>query len=394
MTSEDSIWKGTEQMNSRERVEMVFRRERADHLPVYHVGFSSGVASELLGREAYVGGGIQQWREATALWQGEQAHQDFLERSFRDAIDLALLCEQDVVRTRYWRYPRKPTRRVDDYTYLYEYGSEGDWQVLRYDPASEQCTIADVVPKAAMSIDDLEVRVEAEERAILDYQPDEERFASELRAHSFLGNERVVRVNAGGISIPTDSVWLEATLLAPDLVGRHLDVQVERARRDLAFLSDRGLTWFFGGGDLASNDGPLYSARTFRKLLLPRLKRIVDAAHACGGRYFFCSDGNLWPVAYELFEVSGIDGYCEIDRLAGMDLRELRSRYPRLGLIGNISSYTAHVGTREQVVCETRACLDEARSCGGVVVGASNYFVPGTPIENVRAVLETIRQHR
>ena len=77
-----------------------------------------------------------------------------------------------------------------------------------------------------------------------------------------------------------------------------------------------------------------------------------------------------------------------------MDLPELRERFPRLTLIGNISSHTVHVGTRAEVVAETRACLEKAKRCLGVTAGASNYFVPGTPVENVVAVLETVRAHR
>ena len=73
-----------------------FRGEPTDVVPVYHLGFSSDIASALLGRTAYVGGGSQQWREATAWWQGEDAHDEFLERSFQDAIDVALLVDHDM----------------------------------------------------------------------------------------------------------------------------------------------------------------------------------------------------------------------------------------------------------------------------------------------------------
>lgn len=66
-------------MNSLERVQAAFRKEATDRVPVLHIGFSSAVASALLSREAYVGGGIQRWREAAALWQGEDAHREFIE---------------------------------------------------------------------------------------------------------------------------------------------------------------------------------------------------------------------------------------------------------------------------------------------------------------------------
>ena len=77
-----------------------------------------------------------------------------------------------------------------------------------------------------------------------------------------------------------------------------------------------------------------------------------------------------------------------------MDLGRLRERFPDLVLIGNISSHTVHVGSREDVVAEALSCLDQARQGTGIIVGTSNYFVPHTPIENVLALIETIRQYR
>jgi hypothetical protein len=379
-------------MNGRERVMAAFRHEQTDKTPICHIGFSSDVASALLGREAYVGGGIQQWREATALWQGADAHQEFLERSFQDAIDVALAVDNDIVRPSYWRYSTPPTRRIDDNTYLYEYGAEEEWQVLRYDPGTEQTNIVDYRPKA--SAEDLETVVEAEEREIESYQPTEERFAFEIRAQRLLGHERVIRVGAGGVGIPYRQLWLEATLLRPDLVRRHLEVQVERTRRNVPFLAAHGFRHFFAGIDFAGNDGPMYSPKTFVELFLPAIKRVSGVCHQYGGYHLFASDGNIWPVANALFGQGGIDGYYEIDRRAGMDLTRLRERFPRLVLLGNVSSHTVHLGTREEVVAEALSCLELAQSSTGIIVGTSNYFVPGTPIENVVALIETIREHR
>ncbi len=381
-------------MNSRERIETAFQRQNPDKVPVHHIGFSSEIASALLGREAFVGGGIQQWREARALWQGKDAHQEFLERSFQDAIDIALLCEHDLIRVRYWRYNKKPTRQIDENTFLYEYGDEENWQVLRYDPGSEQCHVFDYKPKTEPSLEDLQQQVAVQESAVAEYQPQEEDFEFEIRAQRRLGHEWVVRVDAVHLDIPTDPAWLEATILRPDLVARYLDVQLERAIRNVQFLAPLGFRYFFGGGDLASNDGPMYSPKTFTALMLPRLKRISDVCHQHGGYHLFASDGNLWPVADDLFGQSGVDGYYEIDRRAGMDLKKLRDRFPHLTLIGNISSHTVHTGSRAEIISETLSCLEEAKHSKGIIVGVSNYFVPHTPVENVIAVLETIRRYR
>ncbi len=380
-------------MTCRQRVQAAFDKQATDKVPIHHIGFCSEVASGVLGREAYVGGGIQRWREAVALWQSEAAHAEFLERSFRDAIDVALLCEHDIVRASYWRYNVKPTQRIDEYTFLYEYGEEEDWQVLRYDPGSEQCHIFPYLGERKPTFEELDEQLTEQERSVEDYQPSAED-SFEIRAQQLLGEERVIRVGAGGVGIPHEAIWLEAMLLRPDLVARLLDIAVERTRRDVAFLTNHGFRYIFGGGDFASNTGPMYSPQIFHDLVAPRMQQIADICHQYGAYYLFASDGNLWPVAEDLFGKSGIDGYFEIDRRAGMDLGLMRERFPELTLIGNISSHTVHLGSREEVIAETRSCLQEAKRSGGIIVGTSNYFVPGTPRENVEAMLETIREQR
>ncbi|KPJ58481.1 MAG: hypothetical protein AMS15_08325 [Planctomycetes bacterium DG_23] len=383
-------------MTSKERVQATFEGRQVDKVPVHHLGFSSKVASALLKREAFVGGGIQKWREAQALWQGEDAHQAYVERSYRDAIDIALFCGHDIIRPTFWRHNVKPSKRIDEYTFLYAQGAEDNWRVLRYDPESEECHIFDYIPRPERTFEDLKKEIEAQEAQIQDYKPKEEDFEIELRAQQQLGAAFVIRVGGVGIGLPLSEMepWLEAVAACPDLVGRLLDIQAERAVRNIEFLAARGFRYFFGGRDFASNQGPMYSPGIFRELILPRLRRVSEACHRSGAYHLFASDGNLWKVADDLFDHSGIDGYYEIDRRAGMDLRRLRERFPGLTLIGNISSHTVHMGTKEEVIAEARSALEEARRSGRIIVGVSNFLVPDTPVENVTSLLETIREYR
>lgn len=381
-------------MNSKERVLAAFRKEPVDLVPIYHVGYSSEVASAILGREAYVGGGIQQWREAAAWWEGDEDHAAFCERSLQDAIDVALACQQDIVRVNYWRYNHKPTRRIDEYTFAFEYGPEDNWRILSFDPPSEQCSIRSYLPPASLTFADLERGLERSEASLQDYAPDEARFANEFEARRRLGDQYAIRLSAAGLGISLESIWMEATVLRPDLVERSLDIQMHRAEVNIRYLAENGFQFIFGGEDLATNDGPAYSPRVFSRFVLPRLQQLSAACHECGVFFSFQSDGNLWPIADDLFGRSGIDSYHEIDRRAGMDLRKLRARFPDLTLIGNINSTDVALDRPEQVAAQTLDCLEFARETTGVIVGMSNYFVPGTPIENVNAVLETVERFR
>ena len=92
-------------MTRKERILAACTHQPTDRVPLYHASISSRCASLLLGREAHVGGGIQQWREAVALWNGEQAHREFLARTLQDTIDVAKALDVDLVRPSYWRMP-------------------------------------------------------------------------------------------------------------------------------------------------------------------------------------------------------------------------------------------------------------------------------------------------
>lgn len=383
-------------MLPKERVRAAFEKAPTDRVPVHHVGFSSQVASMILGREAYVGGGIQQWREACALWQGEDAHREFLERSLRDAVELAVVADEDLVRLEYWRMPQKPSLRRDEYTFVYG-DPDGDHVVYWFDPETEVYSITERHgPENVISdFDALQKHVAALETALADWTPTDESFANVREWIEKYGTERSIRVHAGYVAIPYDlPVWLEAILMRPDLIGRYLDTQAERFIRSLPHLAAAGAEYLFGGGDFAANTGPFYSPRAFHELMLPRLKRMTDACHAHGMFYLFASDGNLWPVADDLFGASGVDGYYEIDGRAGMDLDRLRERFPHLTCVGNLSSHTLHRGTPEEVAAEVELCMAAAGRHGGIVVGLSNYGMPGTPPENLEAMLEAIERLR
>ena len=49
---------------------------------------------------------------------------------------------------------------------------------------------------------------------------------------------------------------------------------------------------------------------------------------------------------------------------------------------------------QQQAIAETLSCLEQAKRSQGIIPGVSNYFVLGTPIENMEAVLETIKEYR
>ena len=384
-------------MKPKERVAAAFEKRETDRVPVCHISSSNEVAAKLLGRPAHVGFGIQQWREAIALWNGPDAHAEFIENTFADTLKVNQLMGNDILRFVYPRYSVKPTKRIDEHTFLYEYGAEDTWKIMRYDPTQEHYSVIyDYKPKPPLTFESIEQTLTAREKA-LEKPPQPREFSNDdlaIRAQRELGDEYAIRQSGCGLSIPRDEIWLMAVALRPDLVARHLDLQVESARRSLKPVIDLGFKYLFGGGDFAGYEGPFYSPKAFRDLMLPRLQQITKIIHEYGGYGLFASDGDLWPVAEDLFGRSGVDGFYEIDVLAGMDLPRLRETFPDLTLIGNISSHTLHVGTKEEVIEETLSCLEAAKKYHGIIVGISNMPMPGTPMANLEAMLETVEKNR
>ncbi len=376
-----------------ERVLCAFEHREYDCVPIYVAGLSSRVASAVLGREAYVGGGIQQYREACALWEGEEAHREFLERSLRDALELIRVLDLDVVRSAYWRMPQRPTKRLDERTFLYG-DPEGAWRIMRFDPETELYQVVARSPEAEPTLEELEREARRARETAEAYRPRPEDFPDLNAALAEFGGERAVPGRGAGLCIPRQEAWLAAIALRPEVVHMLLEAQIVRARKNIRVMAEMGLRFIQGGGDFASKAGPFYSPQAFSALMLPRLKEISAECKRQGCFHMFASDGNLWPVAQELFGESGVDCYYEIDGRAGMDLAQLRRRFPHLTLMGGISSETLHLGTREDVVRETRAALRAAKEYGSIIVGCSNQVVAMTPVENFQTMIDVLHNER
>ncbi|MHB1157331.1 MAG: uroporphyrinogen decarboxylase family protein [Phycisphaerales bacterium] len=381
----------------RERVLKTFAGDSADQAPVAHIGFSSRAASHILGREVYVGGGIQQWREAGAWIRGAAAHQEFVERSLADAMALSGATGQDLLRWEYWRLSEKPTEQLDEHTFLFG-RRDGEWRIRRMEPENETFPVIGQGGSPAQepqNVEDLRYQVDRLAAQAEQWRPDDAA-VSTLRMLRKNHGDLALRCHAGFVFIPFDQpLWLEASVVQPELVARYLRLHTRIEIQRIAAMTAAGAKLIFGGGDMASNQGPMYSPGVFHDLVLPCLRELAQACHRAGAYFLFASDGNLWPVADDLFGASGVDGYYEIDRRAGMDLNLLRDRFPRLTLVGgNISSQTLSRGSAAEVVAETRECLETAKARGRILVGLSNYAVPETPAANLHAMLETIARYR
>lgn len=154
------------------------------------------------------------------------------------------------------------------------------------------------------------------------------------------------------------------------------------------------LTWIEFAEDHGTQNGLFYSADLYRKFLqkperdiFRRMKRLAPQAkitlHCCG------SMRELIP---DLID-TGVEVLSSLQPLArGMDSAELKREFGKdLVFHGGIDLQRAMVGTRGQVVAETRRRLRDYAPGGGYIAAPSNHFTGDVPVENFFALYETAR---
>ncbi len=378
-------------MTPKERVRAVFRGETPDRVPVFEQSVASTVASKILGREAHTGTGELHRAELEAAWKGEDEHAELASRLHRDTVDIIQALGFDIMRLP-WRKDMKADAKPDEFTYVF--GSPGDmgYLVLRYNPESRTVFAVDDALKRG-GVGHIERLVEEEERSLKGAGAGSGRDYRWLRwIIEGFGAEYAV-AGSHGISIPMREEWLVAIITHPALVERHLDVQCERGLRAIREEAELGVDFILGGGDLATNQGPIYSPAHFRRFVLPRLKRTCEFCNELGVPYVYRTDGVTWPIGEMLFEESGVAGYGEIDAQAGMDLAELKARFPGLVLWGNVDCGETLVrGTVEDVEAASRECLRKGMPGGRYIFGSSNSISWATPPENLLAMLRVAKE--
>jgi uroporphyrinogen decarboxylase len=189
--------------------------------------------------------------------------------------------------------------------------------------------------------------------------------------HTFLGIEMFVYLYASQPDLVSEA-WEAYT---------SYNIAVCHAIAD-ASLSPLVLTY----GDIAYKYHLIYSPRLLRKEFFPRLKRLNDAWHEHGIKCLYHSDGYLMEAMDDLV-ATGIDGLNPIETVAGMNLKEVRTKYPKLFLAGGIDmSQLLSNGTVEEVKEACRQAIRDAYP--GFFMGSTTEADNSCKTENLVAMYE------
>jgi uroporphyrinogen decarboxylase len=182
--------------------------------------------------------------------------------------------------------------------------------------------------------------------------------------------------------------------LVDALLTHIVDYYFEVSRRIFDAAADV-IDIFFIGNDFGGQTGPLIGEGLFRRFYVPHLKRLADLGHDYGLKVLMHCCGGFAPLIPAMIE-AGLDGVQALQPTCrGMEPADLKAAFgDKIVLMGAVDTQLLIEGTPEQARAATRRVLDIMKPGGGYVCSPSHdYLLPETPIENVLALYDTVREY-
>jgi len=200
------------------------------------------------------------------------------------------------------------------------------------------------------------------------------------------------------LSIPRNLMGFEELMMAfglePELVGKLAGMSVDLNIALAKGAARHGADFVFTGDDYSSAQGPFMSPNTFRELLFPGLKRVMQGFRDAGMPVIKHTDGNIMPILDMILE-AGIDCLDPIDPLGDMDMAHMKRTYgDQIALKGNVNCATTLVdGSTGEVVRETLEVIKAGAEGGGFIASSSNSIHSSVTPSNYLAMLHTIKAY-
>ena len=187
------------------------------------------------------------------------------------------------------------------------------------------------------------------------------------------------------------------TEFAEALMDRYLDIKLAIAGHVLEEAGEFADVVVVSRDDLGTTTTPIISPALFRRLVLPRMKRIFAFFRArTEAKIFHHCDGAIYPLLGDLVE-AGVQIINPVQvNAAGMgDTARLKAEFgDRLTFWGGIdTSAVLPRGTPEDVRREVRRRIADLGPGGGYVVCPVHNFQPEVPPENIVAMFDAVLEY-
>lgn len=220
-----------------------------------------------------------------------------------------------------------------------------------------------------------------------EFYADAEAFAKKRGEHALFFLTR------GGLAPTMLSMGIDHFCLslydAPKLVERLLDIYFDWMEVVAERICQLDFDLFCMADDFAFNTGPIFSMEVFRKLLVPRYRRL---ARKITIPWCFHSDGNITASLNILIDL-GIKAIHPVEKDA-MDIRQVKREYGRqLCLLGNVDLVLLGSGSPDQVEAEVHDLIRDVAPGGGYIMTSGNSLADYLKPECVLAISEGIKKY-
>jgi uroporphyrinogen decarboxylase len=174
-----------------------------------------------------------------------------------------------------------------------------------------------------------------------------------------------------------------------------LDLAHDQMMRETRAALEGGVKIIFGSWFYESLSAG-WSPAIWREVFLPRLKQHVELVHSAGALYHFYDDGKIQQILGMLAEAEvDIVSTCTPPPVGDFDLAAAKRGFgDKLCFKGYVDLlYVVKMGTPELVEASVREAMEIGKPGGGFILGSSDSFREGTPVENVRAYFEAARKY-
>jgi uroporphyrinogen-III decarboxylase len=196
--------------------------------------------------------------------------------------------------------------------------------------------------------------------------------------------------------------WYVSTASRPDYIKAVFEAQAEVAIKNLerlhATIGDRAAVMQTNGTDFGTQNGPFLSTAKYRDLFLPYQKSVNGWIHRhTHWKTFMHCCGGMAPLLDAVVEAE-FDILNPVQCSAkGMDPRMLKRDYgDKLAFWGGgvDTQKTLPFGTPQEVRDEVRERIEIFGPGGGFVFSTIHNVQANTPIENVLAMFEVVKEYR
>ena len=142
--------------------------------------------------------------------------------------------------------------------------------------------------------------------------------------------------------------------------------------------------------DLSYNHGPMLSRTQFEEFVAPYYAPIVSRAKAGGTLAMIDTDGDVTE-AIPWLQAAGLQGCLPLERMAGVDVAQLRRQYPTWRMIGGFDKTLMHRG-EPAIRAEFERLLPVMQS-GGFIPTTDHQTPPDVSIDAFRDYVRLLREY-